>query len=126
MLPGTVAKETAVLGERLRRHWEEMTSPGFSIQVTASFGVAAYQLGDTVDGFIERADQALYEAKMMGKNQVAVRVDTTEQLEEETRKLCHFLSLLPGESWGRKLSLRWLEAGPFEEIARKRSAQSRS
>ena len=126
MLPGTGAEEAAVLGERLRRDCKEMTFPGFSIRVTASFGVAAYQPGDTLDGFIERADQALYDAKMMGKNQVVVGEDTIEQVEEETRKLCHFLSLLPGETWQRKLSVRWREEGPLKEVAGKRSAQRRS
>jgi len=126
MLPGTGAEEAAVLGERLRRDLKEMTFPGFSMRVTASFGVAAYQPGDTVDGFIERADQALYDAKMMGKNQVVVGEDATEQVEEETRKLYHFLSLLPGESWHRKLSVRWREEGPLREIAGKKSAQRRS
>ena len=126
MLPGTGAEESAVLGERVRRHWQEMTSPAFSIRVTASFGVAAYQPGDTVDSFIERADQALYDAKMMGKNQVVVGEDTTGQVEEETRKLGHFLGLFPGENWAGKLSERWREAGPLREIAGKRSAQRRS
>ena len=126
MLPGTGAEESAVLGERVRSHWQEMTSPAFSIRVTASFGVAAYQPGDTVDDFIERADQALYDAKMMGKNQVVVGEDTTGQVEEETRKLGHFLSLFSGENWERKLSVRWREAEPLTEIAGKRSAQRRS
>jgi diguanylate cyclase (GGDEF)-like protein len=126
MLPGTGTEEAAVLGERHRRQWKETTSPGFGIRVTASFGVAAYQPGDTVDGLIERADQALYDAKMMGKNQVVVAEDTTEQVEEETRKLCHFLNLFPDESWARKLSVRWGEAEPLREIAGKRSAQRRS
>jgi diguanylate cyclase (GGDEF)-like protein len=126
MLPGTGAEEAAVLGERLRCDWQEMTFSGFSLRVTASFGVAAYQPGDTVDGFIERADQALYDAKMMGKNQVVVGEDTTEQDEEETRKLSHFLSLLPGKSWQRKLSVRWREAEPRREIAGKRPAQRSS
>jgi diguanylate cyclase (GGDEF)-like protein len=126
LLPATGAEEAAVLGERLRRQWKEMTSPSFSIQVTASFGVAAYQPGDTVDSFIERADQALYDAKMMGKNQVVVREDTTEQAEKDTQKLFHFLSLLPGESWARKLSVRWQESGPPRKIAGKGSAQRRS
>ena len=126
MLPGTGAEEAAVLGERLRRRLAGDDLPGFSIRVTASFGVAAYQPGDTMDGFIERADQALYDAKMLGKNQVVVREDTTEQLEEETRKLNHFLSLFSGENWQRKLSGRWREAGPLTEIAGKRSAQRRS
>jgi diguanylate cyclase (GGDEF)-like protein len=122
MLPGTSAKEATVLGERLRHRLEEITFPDFSIRVTASFGVSAYQLGDTVNGFIERADQALYEAKMMGKNQVVVREDTTEQVEEETRKLCHFLSLLPGES--REESFLW--GGWKQGLSKNRSAQSRS
>ena len=126
MLPGTGAEDAAVLGERLRRDWKEVAFPGISIRVTASFGVAAYQPGDTVDDFIERADQALYDAKMLGKNQVVVREDTTEQLEEETRQLCHFLSLFPDESWGRKLSVRWRGEVPLREIAGKRSAQRRS
>jgi diguanylate cyclase (GGDEF)-like protein len=122
MLPGTGAEEAAVLGERLRRHWKEMTSQGFNIRVTASFGVAAYQPGDTVDGFIERADQALYDAKMLGKDQVVVGDDTAEQVEEAKRKFCHFLSLFPHESWARKLSVRWREAKPLREIAGKRKA----
>jgi diguanylate cyclase (GGDEF)-like protein len=126
LLPATGAEEAAVLGERLRRHWKEMTPPSFDFQVTASFGVAAYQPGETVDSFIERADQALYDAKMMGKNQVVVGEDTTEQDEEATQKFCQFLSLLPGESWTRKLSVRRREAGPLREIAGKKSAQRRS
>jgi len=113
MLPGTDAEEAAVLGERLRCHWKEMTFPSFSIQVTASFGVGDYQPEDTVDIFIARADQALYDAKMMGKNQVVVGEDTTEQVEGEQRKLSCFLSLFPEESWARKLSVRWREAGRF-------------
>jgi diguanylate cyclase (GGDEF)-like protein len=126
MLPGTCAEDAAVLGERVRRHWQEMTSPDFSLRVTASFGVANYQLGDTVEGFIERADQALYHAKMMGKNQVVVGEDTTEQVEEETRKLFHFFNLLTGEGRERKLSERWQKEEPLRKIAGNRSAQRRS
>jgi diguanylate cyclase (GGDEF)-like protein len=97
MLPGTGPEEAAVLGERLRRQWKELTYPGLHIRITASFGVAAYQTGDKVDGFIERADKALYEAKIMGKDQVVVE-KCSEELEEETRKLCHFLNLLSGDA----------------------------
>jgi diguanylate cyclase (GGDEF)-like protein len=99
MLPGTGAGEAAVLGERLRRHWKEMTSPGISVRVTASFGVTAYQPGDTLDGFIERADQALYDAKMMGKDQVVVEKDKPEQFEAETQKLNLFFRLLARDAW---------------------------
>jgi diguanylate cyclase (GGDEF)-like protein len=121
MLPGTGPEEAAVLGERLRRHWQELTYPGLRLRMTASFGVAAYQRGDRVDSFIERADKALYEAKIMGKNQVVVE-KYSEQLEEETRKICHFLNLLSGDSWPSNRSESVREAGPPREIAGKRSA----
>jgi diguanylate cyclase (GGDEF)-like protein len=126
VLPGTGPKEAAVLGERLRHHWQETTSQGFGIRVTASFGVAGYQPEDTMDGFIERADQALYDAKRMGKNQVVIREDRFHQLEEENRKLCHFLSLLPRDNWAKKLSAKRQEASPPREISGERSAQRRS
>jgi diguanylate cyclase (GGDEF)-like protein len=126
MLPGTGAEEAAVLGDRVRRHWQEMTFPEFSLRVTASFGVAAYLPGDTGDRFIERADQALYDAKRLGKNQVIVAEDTTEQVEEETRKLFHFLNLFSGEGSESELSEGWQEEKPLREISGKRSAQRRS
>ena len=116
------------MGERVRRHWQEMTSPGFSIRVHCQFRVATYQPGETLDGFIERADQALYDAKMLGKNQVVVREDTIEQLEEETRKLDRFLSLFSGENWERKLSGRWQRQGrsqKSQERDRLRAGRSR-
>ena len=94
MLPGTDTEEATVLGERLRRDWKEMTFPGYSLRVTASFGVSAYQPRDTIESFIARADQALYEAKRLGKNQVIIIENKPEQIEKETQQLNHFLSLL--------------------------------
>jgi len=99
MLPGTGANEAALLGERIKRRWEEMTFADFSVRVTASFGVSAYQPGDTIASFIERADQALYEAKRLGKNQVIIIEDKPEQIEAERQKLNHFFSLLPRDGW---------------------------
>ena len=79
-----------------------------------------------MDGVIERADQALYDAKMMGKNQVIVAADTTEHVEEETRKLFHFLSLFSGDGVESELSEGWQEEKPLREISGKGSAQRRS
>lgn len=42
-------------------------------QVTCSFGVATLHKNDTVDTLISRADEALYEAKHRGKNQVRLQ-----------------------------------------------------
>lgn len=40
------------------------------LQVTASFGVAAFVEGDSIEACFERADRALYRAKANGRNQV--------------------------------------------------------
>lgn len=94
MLPGTGNQEAVALGERIKRRWEEMTLAEFNVRVTSSFGVSAYQPGDTVSSLIDKADQALYEAKRLGKNQVVMMADKPEELEEETQKLEHFLKVL--------------------------------
>ncbi len=40
------------------------------VQITMSFGVAAYQPGDTLELVFDRADKALYRAKEQGRNRV--------------------------------------------------------
>lgn len=42
------------------------------VQITMSFGVAAYQPGDTLELVFERADKALYSAKEQGRNRVCI------------------------------------------------------
>jgi len=42
------------------------------LEVTISIGVAQYRSGDTAAGLVQRADDALYEAKEQGRNKVAV------------------------------------------------------
>ncbi len=41
--------------------------------VTVSCGAAEYCAGDTLKSLLDRAGQALYEAKRMGKNRVALK-----------------------------------------------------
>ncbi|MEF1188262.1 GGDEF domain-containing protein [Vibrio parahaemolyticus] len=38
--------------------------------ITASFGVAEFEVGDTVDSLVNKADKQLYEAKQLGRNRV--------------------------------------------------------
>lgn len=47
-----------------RRHGKDIR------RITASFGVAHYQPGESLSRWLERADAALYEAKSKGRNQV--------------------------------------------------------
>jgi diguanylate cyclase (GGDEF)-like protein len=42
--------------------------------ITASFGVARYQEGDCINSLIKRADDALYNVKKQGRNQVEFRL----------------------------------------------------
>jgi diguanylate cyclase len=46
-------------------------------QITASFGVAAYrgEAQETIEEWIKRADDALYKAKTLGRNQVVTERD---------------------------------------------------
>ena len=66
--PQTGLEGATVLAERLRARLNDYA---FDIgTVTASFGVASYQPGDTVDSVIKRADEALYASKERGRNRV--------------------------------------------------------
>ena len=58
--------------ERIRQAVQEsnFAFEDLTIPLSASFGCATYKLGETMDSFIERADQALYLAKNSGRNTV--------------------------------------------------------
>jgi diguanylate cyclase (GGDEF)-like protein len=94
MLPGTSAEEATAFAERLRHCLEKIDFPDPLIRLTASFGVSTYHPGDTGNSFIDRADQALYEAKRLGKNQVIVLEEEARQIEAQKQKLLHFVSHL--------------------------------
>jgi diguanylate cyclase (GGDEF)-like protein len=74
LLPMTELSSAEMLVERLRRTIEKQTYlfEGSVISVTASFGITQYALNDTADKMIDRADKALYQAKLAGRNCVKV------------------------------------------------------
>jgi len=63
--PETDLQEASRLAERLRVQIADHCS---APAVTASLGFAQYEAGDTPDTLIKRADQALYKAKVLGRN----------------------------------------------------------
>jgi len=77
LLPGLTLKEAVAVAERLRRRVEEMVVRWGDdvIKVTASFGVAEVKDGDRPETIIQRADEALYLAKLDGKNCVRSEID---------------------------------------------------
>ena len=73
VLPETELQEASNVAERMRSHIEALAIDGVKESVTASFGISQYQKGDhSYSDIVERADQALYEAKEQGRNQVVM------------------------------------------------------
>jgi diguanylate cyclase (GGDEF)-like protein len=67
LAPETDLGEASLLAERLRAEIANHHS-GSALTVTASLGFAQYEAGDTPETLIKRADQALYKAKILGRN----------------------------------------------------------
>lgn len=69
--PETEATEASELAERIRAAVDSYQAPQHH-PVTASFGVASYRSGDSVDELLNEVDLLLYRAKAEGRNRVAV------------------------------------------------------
>ncbi len=71
-LPGTRRDRAAEIAERIRESLEghDWSRTSANLRVTASFGVAEHRPGEAIEGWLERADRALYAAKSGGRNQV--------------------------------------------------------
>jgi len=76
ILPGAELTTAQAIAERLRAAIETtvilQTATGEPRPITASLGLAQWRTGDTVEGLIHRADEALYRAKAGGRNRVEV------------------------------------------------------
>ena len=70
MLPGTEAQPAQLCVERIRTRLSQVTfdaiRPGLRITFSAGLGVLG--TNETVEGLLERADQAMYQAKRSGRN----------------------------------------------------------
>jgi diguanylate cyclase (GGDEF)-like protein/PAS domain S-box-containing protein len=71
VVPDTDVENCRLLAEKIRLEVEahEFGAVG---HVTASFGIAQYQYGETIARFIVRADNALYKAKQGGRNRTEI------------------------------------------------------
>ena len=78
ILPGVDSKGALIAAERIRKTLEsqELDTIG---HITASIGVATYfEHTDNVDELIELTDQAMYQSKRNGRNQVTLATPITE------------------------------------------------
>lgn len=72
MLPGATLEAGLKVAEKMRAGVEarryHLGPTGQPVYFTASFGVAAFAPGESMDDFLKRADEALYLAKKTGRN----------------------------------------------------------
>ncbi len=73
LMPHVAGDQALVALERIRQKLSELPmSEHESLRVTLSAGLAVWQVGESLEQVIERADLALYEAKHAGRNRVAL------------------------------------------------------
>ncbi len=75
LLPDTSLQGAIRVAENIRSHLNGsqlcLVESGKPLgTLSASFGVACYREGDSIDDLIQRADMALYQAKRLGRNRV--------------------------------------------------------
>jgi diguanylate cyclase (GGDEF)-like protein len=77
LLPGTDLSGACESANRMRQLLTDnpLTYGGKSIPVTASFGVAALGINETLERLVKRADLAMYQAKHLGRNRVDFSAD---------------------------------------------------
>lgn len=75
LLPGADLDGAVQVGERMRKRVERETENNKTGGITVSVGVTEYKAGDNLTGMIERADQALYQAKQEGRNRVIAIIE---------------------------------------------------
>jgi diguanylate cyclase (GGDEF)-like protein len=90
MLPRVSEAEAMAALERLRQSVEAMAFVDHPhLQITFSAGVAKAQPGETLEHLMERADEALYDAKRQGRNRclmASAELKPTAQLAEHTKE----------------------------------------
>jgi len=69
ILPESPLNNAEQSAEKLRAEIENyLFDPTLKLRLTCSFGIAEYQPNESLESFVNRADQALYRAKAAGKN----------------------------------------------------------
>ena len=71
LLPQTNISAAQLVAEKLRQGIAEINIED-KLQVTASFGVSGFNEDEDIPPLVKRADDALYQAKHDGRNQIAV------------------------------------------------------
>ncbi len=85
--PSTDLEQAAKCAERLRLSLRNTNIGNVEdLQVTASFGVAQVEPGDTVEDVLQRADRALYDAKKTGRNKTVALTSSEIRAVDESNE----------------------------------------
>src|SRR5690606_37313980 len=77
MLDGTQAPQAMHVATRLCRRVHRLEIPACNdALLSISIGVAVARDGDDVESLVERADQAMYDAKLHGRNRACLYTET--------------------------------------------------
>ncbi|GGY22893.1 hypothetical protein GCM10008098_15340 [Rhodanobacter panaciterrae] len=89
LLDGTMPQQAMHVATRLCRrvHRLEIPVSDESMLLSISIGVAIRQDGDDVETLVERADQAMYDAKLNGRNRVCMHADTVSSDASRNQRL---------------------------------------
>jgi diguanylate cyclase (GGDEF)-like protein len=80
LLPDAGLGQAQQTADRLRAEVAALSPPSLSTAITISIGVSAALPGDDVGTLVQRADAAMYEAKELGRNRVAVRTSSNPEI----------------------------------------------
>ena len=78
VLPGTGLDAAVSVAERLRASVAELRVERLPWSVTASFGVAEWRAHESPEGWLARADCAMYDAKGSGRNRVSAKSESVD------------------------------------------------
>lgn len=70
VMPDIEIDSACACSERIRAHVERISANADAPRVTATFGVAQWEQGDTAESLLQRADKYLYQGKEEGRNRV--------------------------------------------------------
>jgi two-component system cell cycle response regulator len=89
LLEGRAISEAVDVAEDLRLRLSELRfeTNAEEMTLTCSFGVSQWQADDTIDWLLKRADMALYQAKMGGRNRVVAHEPTLLAMNFQGRSL---------------------------------------
>ena len=72
LLPCSTGEAAVAAAEKLRREVENKPLSAKKLRLTVSIGVAEFMSEDTLESWLKRVDDALYQAKKSGRNKVVL------------------------------------------------------